>query len=226
MELRGGAVPADEFREGARSAGFGPASEPRRARASAAAAAAEPTDRELIERSRLGDRAAFGRLVERHHRALAAILRQKAGPAAPLEDLLQEVFARALAHLDGFRADAAFLTWATSIGLHLATDWRRREERRRRLVPPSDVEGDAIACPRGRDAARVAEDRDQVRRAREALDGLPDAVRAAITLRVVEEMSYDDVAARLGVPAPRVRQWVCRGLKRLRESLEVRHERE
>jgi len=221
LELRGGALPADEFRGDARTAGLGPAEVPRRAHA----ATAEPSDRELIERSRLGDRAAFGRLVERHHRALAAILRQRAGPAAPLEDLVQEVFARALAHLDGFRSDAAFLTWATSIGLHLATDWRRREERRRRLVPPADVESDAIACPRGRDAARVAEDRDQVRRAREALDGLPDAVRAAITLRVVEELSYEDVAVRLGVPVPRVRQWVCRGLRRLRESLEVPHGR-
>jgi RNA polymerase sigma factor (sigma-70 family) len=219
LDARGGALPADEFRGMSQADGLRPAA------LRAVVPAAEPSDRELLDRSRLGDRAAFGRLVERHHRAVGAILRQRAGPTAPLEDLVQEVFARALAHLDGFRNDAAFLTWATSIGLHLATDWRRKDERRRRLAPPADVESDAVPCERRLDGARVAEERDEMRRARAALDGLPDAVRAAITLRVVEEMSYEEVAARLAVPVPRARQWVCRGLKRLREQLEVRRER-
>jgi len=218
LDLRGGAVPADEFRGTGGTAGLRPAALRR-------AVASEPSDRELLERSRLGDRAAFGRLVDRHHRAVAAILRQRAGPLAPLEDLVQEVFARALVHLGTFRSDASFLTWAASIGLHLATDWRRREVRRRRLAPPSGVGGDEVPCARRLDGARLAEDRDEVLRARAALDRLPDPVRLAITLRVVEDRSYEDVAARLGVGVPRVRQWVCRGLRRLREMLEVQDER-
>jgi RNA polymerase sigma-70 factor (ECF subfamily) len=183
--------------------------------------AASASDGELLRWARLGDRAAFGRLVERHHRSLAAILRQRAGPAAPLEDLLQEVFARSLEHIGSFRSEASFLTWATSIGLHLAADWRRRDERRRRLAPPADVDGDAVPCRRAECDARAAEDRDEVRRARAALDDLPPDVRAAVTLRIVEDLDYDEIAARLGAPVPRVRQWVCRGLKRLRATLEV-----
>jgi RNA polymerase sigma-70 factor (ECF subfamily) len=138
---------------------------------------------------------------------------------------VQEVFARTLVHLGTFRDDASFLTWAAAIGLHLATDWRRREERRRRLAPPSELGADEVPSAAPVDGARLAEDRDEVRRARAALDRLPDPMRLAVTLRVVEERSYEDVAARLGVDVPRARQWVCRGLRRLRTMLEVRDER-
>lgn len=222
MDARGGAIPADGIRGEVRAAGDAPAARTASSAASAASAAWTPaSDRELLELSRRGDRAAFGRLVDRHHRALAAILRQRAGAAAPVEDLVQEVFARALAHIDGFRRDAAFLTWATSIGLHLATDWHRKDARRRRLAPASDIQGDAVPCERRLDGARLAEERDEVRRARRALDALPADVRAAVTLRIVEDRSYDEIAASLGVPVTRVRQWVSRGLRKLRSVLEV-----
>ena len=53
-------------------------------------------------------------------------------------------------------------------------------------------------------------------KARQALCDLPEQQRLAVTLRVVEELPYADIAARLDVPAQRVRTWVSRGLKRLR----------
>lgn len=193
---------------------------PARAAAAPAAHGAEPGDAALLARARAGDRAAFGVLVERHHRALAAILRPRCGRDVPMEDLLQEVFARALANVGGFRGGSAFLTWAASIGLHLATDWRRTAERRRRLAPPVDAYDAEPPCPRAGADATLAERRDSATRARRALDELPDAMRIAVTLRVVEEEDYESIAARMGAPLPRVRQWVCRGLRRLRDSLD------
>ena len=73
-------------------------------------------------------------------------------------------------------------------------------------------------------AAETAECREESVRARAALDALPEAMRIAVTLRVVEDLSYEEVAARLAAPVPRVRTWVSRGLDRLRKELEVRND--
>jgi len=187
-------------------------------------AAASPRDADfaLLDRARAGDRAAFAALVDRHHRALASLVRHRAGRRAPVEDLVQETFARALANLGGFRRKASFFTWTATIALNLATDWSRRERRRARLAPRADVEGDDVPAPAECDAAQRRED---VERARAALDALPTTIRLAVTLRIVEDLTYEETATRLGAPVPRVRTWVSRGLGRLRRTLEVRDER-
>jgi RNA polymerase sigma-70 factor (ECF subfamily) len=177
-------------------------------------------DRSLLTRAAQGEREAFGVLVERHAGTLSAILRQKAGRHVPVDDLLQEVFARTLANVGTFRGQASYVTWAASIGMNLAIDWRRKRARRERLTPRADVEHDDVAHPDGAHALETVERRDEARRARAALDALPDVQRLAITLRVVEELTYDDVAERMGVPVGRVRTWVSRGLKRLRDALD------
>lgn len=213
------ALPADEFRGFERTAeAEAPAAAPT---VSPAIASAADSDAALLLRARAGDRAAFGLLVERHHRSLAAILRSRCGPDVPMEDLLQEVFARTLANVEGFRGGASYLTWATSVGLNLAIDWVRTSHRRRRLAPTVDVDA---AEPADRRAGEAPfETRDEVERARRALDQLPEPMRIAVTLRVVEDESYEAIAARMKAPLPRVRQWVCRGLKRLRGTLEQGH---
>ena len=175
----------------------------------------------LLSLARDGDRRAFAVLVERHHVTLASLVRQRAGARAPVEDILQDTFARALTHLPGFRARSSFLTWTATIALNLTTDWIRKERRRARLAPRADVDGDAVP---GRDAGDPLERREETARARAALDTLPVTLRIAVTLRVVEELTYEEVAARLAAPVPRVRTWVSRGLSRLRRTLEVRRE--
>jgi RNA polymerase sigma-70 factor (ECF subfamily) len=175
----------------------------------------------LLARARAGDRHAFAQLVERHHVTLASLVRQRAGARAPVEDILQDTFARALTHLPGFRFRSSFLTWTATIALNLATDWIRKERRRARLAPRADVDGDDVP---GRAAADAVELSEEAALARAALETLPVSMRLAVTLRVVEDLTYEEVAARLAVPVPRVRTWVSRGLSRLRESLEVRRD--
>lgn len=182
--------------------------------------ASRAEDFALLERARDGDRAAFASLVGRHNRALASLVRQRGGPRAPVEDIVQETFARALTHLPGFRRRSSFLTWTATIALNLATDWGRKERRRARLAPRADVEQDDVAhgdaC-----AADLAQRREDAEIARAALDALPTSLRLAVTLRVVEDLSYEEVAMRLAAPVPRVRTWVSRGLERLRRKLEA-----
>ena len=191
--------------------------------ARAAVALADQPDEALLDLARGGDRAAFGVLVERHHRMLAGLIRQRLGPTGPVEDLLQDVFAKALAKLDGFEGRSAFATWAGAIAIHLATDWQRKQARRRRLAPPVDVEQDAVAAADGDLPLRAVETREEAARARAAIDGLPLSMRLAVTLRIVEDLPYETVAARLDAPVTTVRTWVSRGLRLVRNALEVPH---
>jgi len=183
---------------------------------------AADADFALLDLARGGDRAAFAVLVSRHHVALASLVRQRGGRRAPVEDVVQETFARALAHLGGFRGRASFFTWTASIALNLATDWARKERRRARLAPPADVAGDDVPGRTSATAADVAQRREDAEIARAALDALPTTLRLAVTLRIVEDLTYEEVASRLAAPVPRVRTWVSRGLGRLRKDLEVR----
>src|SRR5262245_482351 len=180
--------------------------------------ASADADFALLALARGGDRDAFARLVERHHVTLASLVRQRAGARAPVEDILQDTFARALTHLPGFRARSSFLTWTATIALNLTTDWIRKERRRARLAPRADEDADAVP---GRGGGDPLEAREEAARARTLLGTLPLPMRVAVTLRVVEDLTYEEVAARLAVPVPRVRTWVSRGLARLRRSLEV-----
>jgi RNA polymerase sigma-70 factor (ECF subfamily) len=164
--------------------------------------------------------------VLRHHVTIAALVRQRGGPRAPVEDIVQETLARALANLGGFGRRASFLTWTAAIALNLATDWARKERRRERLAPRAEVEHDDVPSAALPAASHVAELREEALRARAALDDLPPMVRLAVTMRVVEDLPYDEVAARLAAPVPRVRTWVSRGLARLRRQLEVRDVRD
>jgi len=179
----------------------------------------------LLDRARGGDRIAFASLVARHHVALASLVRQRAGRRAPVEDVVQETFARALAHLGGFRGRASFFTWTASIALNLATDWARKERRRARLAPAADVVAEDVAETASATASDIAQRREDAEIARAALDALPTTLRLAVTLRIVEDLTYEEVASRLAAPVPRVRTWVSRGLGRLRKELEADDER-
>ncbi|MHC4922473.1 MAG: RNA polymerase sigma factor [Planctomycetota bacterium] len=176
-------------------------------------------DRQLLSHARDGDRAAFGVLVDRHHRTLAAVIVQRFGYRAPVEDLVQEVFARTLQHLPRFEGRSSFLTWACSIALNLGTDWQRKEARRRRLAPMESLPAEDVAPSPDRGPGAVAAQRDEVVRARAALDKLPEPQRLAVTLRVVETRDYGEIAERLDIEPGLARTWVSRGLKRLREML-------
>ncbi len=186
-----------------------------------AAGLAELSDGRLLTLAQEGDREAFGVLVTRHHRVLAGLIRQRLGPGAPVEDLLQDVFTKALLHIGGFAGRSSFTTWAGSIALNLATDWGRKRVRRKRLTPPADVDQGAIADHASERPFRAVEEREEAGLARRAMDQLPERMRLAVTLRVVDELEYDEVAARLGAPVATARTWVSRGLKQLRRILEV-----
>jgi len=155
---------------------------------------------------------------------LAGLIRQRLGPRGPVEDLVQEVFTKALKNLERFDGRSSFATWAGTIALNLATDWRRKQARRRRLAPPSDVEQDTVPDGSASGPSRAAQLREEADLARAAIEKLPIRMRMAVTLRVIEEQPYETVAEHLDAPVTTIRTWVSRGLQQVRAALEVIHD--
>ena len=180
------------------------------------------TDAELIRAARR-DADAFGELYRRHAAAMHAWFVRRADPRTA-EDLTAETFAQAALSLRRFRdeADGSAAPWLFGIARNLLARQHERQgvetRARRRLGMPirSDDEGLDAAEERDR-AARLAGP------LHEALGELPPGQRAALELRVVDELPYGQVAAALGCSEPAARLRVMRALNSLTRFLkEVR----
>jgi RNA polymerase sigma-70 factor (ECF subfamily) len=160
----------------------------------------------LIAAARAGDRVAFGRLYRRYARMVhgIALARLRAEDA---DDIVQEVFVRALDRLDTLRDAHAFGGWLASIAKHLILDLVRR------TPPPADPADEPLAPDNQHEQL-------EARRAIAAIRALPDAYRETLMLRLVEGMTGPEIAARTGLTSGSVRVNLHRGLKMLRERLE------
>ena len=163
----------------------------------------------LVRSAQEGDRAAFGLLYERYARMVHGILLAHVS-YADAEDLVQDVFVRALQRLRELREPAAFGGWLAAIARRSATDALRK-----RKQAAGEFEAEDRARPDG-EAFEVLG----------AMQKLPKAYRETLILRLLEGMTGPEIAKRTGLTPDSVRVNLCRGMKRLREALggNLRHE--
>ncbi len=164
------------------------------------------TEAAMVRAAQAGDRAAFGSLYLQFARMIHGILLAHVSHA-DAEDLMQDVFIRALEQLSGLREPGAFGGWLASIARHAAFDHHRRI----RLV--TDLP-DSVA---GRDRADG-----EAFEVLAIIQHLPDSYRETLVLRLVEGLTGPEIAARTGLTHNSVRVNLCRGMKLLREQLEAK----
>ena len=95
--------------------------------AAPAVLAADATDSEIIARVRAGARADFEVLVRRHNQRLFRAARAIMKSDTEAEDVLQQAWLDIYRHLDQFRGDSQFTTWATRITVHAALAHARKQ---------------------------------------------------------------------------------------------------
>ncbi|MCS7022326.1 MAG: sigma-70 family RNA polymerase sigma factor [Gemmataceae bacterium] len=140
-----------------------------------------------IRAAQAGDRTAFAQLVERYWERLYRWLYQLTQDRHAAEDLTQETFLKALAGLNSFRLGSNFRAWLFRIGHNNFVN-RKRGERHRAGPLPEEVGWS------GNTAELTAEQREWLERVQEAVARLPLDFRAALLLRVYEELSFREVA--------------------------------
>jgi RNA polymerase sigma-70 factor (ECF subfamily) len=166
----------------------------------------------------------FARIMRSHNQRLFRTARAILRDDAEAEDALQEAYLQAYRALPGFRGDAALSTWLVRIVANEALGRLRKRARRAQVIPfgaeagqnPEDaVMDESNDAQPERTAARA-----QARRLIETrIDALPDSFRAVFVLRALEELTVEETAAALGIPAPTVRTRYFRARALLREAL-------
>jgi RNA polymerase sigma-70 factor (ECF subfamily) len=178
------------------------------------------TEQALIRRARSGDRGAFDALVRSHFTHVYAFLHRMIRSHEDAEDLAQECFVRAWRSLPHYREQSAFSTWLLRIARHLAHDHHRAGGRRPRIAPfeQAGEQAKAHAQP-GSSPADALQRREVVREIADALQRLPERLRAAIVLRTIEGREYDEVAEILGVKPATARMLVMQARRALAQRL-------
>ena len=184
------------------------------------------SDAVLVDFARQGEEAAMRVIIQRHNRRLYRTARAILRDDSEAEDVVQEVYLRAFAALDGFRGEASLSTWLTRIALNEALG------RLRRRRPTSGLEAvDAAAGRNGADlivfpgvqppASPESEmARGQIRLLLErAIDELPESFRVVFILRDIEEMSIEQTALHLSLKPETVKTRLHRARRLIRAAL-------
>jgi len=176
---------------------------------------------DLVRAAQGGDHAAFTEIVRHFQRPIYRVAYALTRNAADADDLAQETFVRAYQAIGRFRVGEPLHPWLARIAVNLAYSLHRRRRRR----PETSIEPLVEA---GRqwagddDPAERAAEAEQHRRLAEAFAGLSHEHQAVLALRVVEDLSYDDIAHALGVPTGTVMSRLSRARAELRARLRAR----
>lgn len=170
-----------------------------------------------VARAMRGDRIAFAKLWEENAPALQGILRsmvdrQEAG------DLLQEVALRAWRGVAEIREPGSFSPWLHTIARNVGRGWLAARPESSGVNLNEAVDED-LATDRGGPGERSG--------AGEIIDAigrLPSAYREPLTLRLVHELTGPEISRRTGLTPGSVRVNLCRGMKMLRDRLDMNDE--
>jgi RNA polymerase sigma-70 factor (ECF subfamily) len=183
------------------------------------------TDEEVVARVRSGETALFEVLMRRNnqrlYRAVRAVLRDE----TETEDVMQQAYLQAFAHLDQFTAAARFSTWLLRIGVNEALG--RLRQRRRHLESLDDREEEDNLEPLPVEARMPtpedhAADRELAALLERIVDDLPGTYREVFMLRLVEGLDTAETAAVLELGEEAVKQRLHRARGLVQQLIEQR----
>jgi RNA polymerase sigma-70 factor (ECF subfamily) len=197
---------------------------------SADSAAAQPlTPDSLIEQCLAGDQRAWEQVVRQNWRKVFNVAYKFVGKHDEAEDLTQDIFLKIFRALSTFDRRANFQTWIISISRNLCIDHYRSVRKERQTIARDVDSNDLQPATSERGPYQVAEHLDLRAQLRQALETLPVTLRTAVVLRDLQELSYQEIADRLGLPEGTVKSRINRGrielahqLKRLLEKQPVK----
>lgn len=194
----------------------------------------ELSDRELVAALKRGDEEVFAELVDEYSPGLLRVARAYVRDQAVAEEVVQDTWIGVLRGIDRFEGRSSLKTWIYRILMNTATTRGRREAR---SIPFSaaaaadqeSVDPDRFLASGGwrigpsewalpEDELVAGETHDEILA---AIETLPDAQRAVITMRDVEGMTADEVAEALGISAGNERVLLHRARSKVRHAIEA-----
>jgi RNA polymerase sigma-70 factor (ECF subfamily) len=171
-------------------------------------------DQRVVQAVLHGEREAFGELVGRYQRMIAAVAWRYGTERNEVEDVVSEVFLKVYCNLHRYRPEHAFATWLYRLAANHVLDHGRRARR----APARAEIPDGLADPAPRPEER-AERRERACAVRRALTEVTPRYREALFLVYVEGLKVEETARLLGLPTGTVKTRLLRGRAALRRIL-------
>ena len=178
----------------------------------------------LIEGLREGAPEAYERLIETYQQPVYNLVYRLMDDPLDTPDVVQEVFLKVFRNIGSFRGNSSLKTWIYRISYNEAYNHRRWFTRHKKQEVGFDKEDDGLGMrgslpDRGRSAFDLVSDLETHALVEEALTGLNPAFRAAVVLRDIEDLSYEEIAEVLQVSLGTVKSRILRGREALKRAL-------
>lgn len=189
---------------------------------------AELEDHRLISALQAGDGAAYEQLIERFQTPVYNLAYRLLNDPSDASDVSQEVFIKIFRNVGHFRGESSLRTWVYRIAVnesHNRRRWLFRHRRGETGIEDSFEESESREKPL-MDSGQTPFDFTMNREAQvlleDALASINPVFRAALVLREVEDMSYEQIAEILEVSIGTVKSRIVRGREALRRNLATR----
>ncbi|MDO6564455.1 RNA polymerase sigma factor RpoE [Amphritea sp. 1_MG-2023] len=180
-------------------------------------------DQKLVKRVQEGDKTAFDLLVKKYQHKIIGLIGRYVYDHHEAMDVSQEAFIKAYRALPNFRGDSAFYTWLYRIAINTAKNHLVAKGRR---PPDMDIDADDAQHLEGDSGLKDIETpenslyRDELARVvKNAMDKLPQDLRAALSLREFDGLSYEDIAQIMDCPVGTVRSRIFRAREAIDKEL-------
>lgn len=180
-------------------------------------------DANWVKKAQKGDSTAFEQLVLAHQNQIYRLCFRMLGNAEDAADMTQETFLKAWRNLDRFQGDAAFSTWLYRLASNCCLDFLRSQKRRPTVsMTAEDDDGEEQTIEVADDSATpeeellLKEERSEIARAMASLD---EEQRQILSLRVVNDLSYTEIAEILDIKEGTVKSRLARARENLRKKL-------
>jgi RNA polymerase sigma-70 factor (ECF subfamily) len=189
------------------------------------APAAHEEDSALVAGLRAGDECAYEILIQRFQQPVYNLISRLVDDPGDAADVAQEVFLKVFRKVNGFRSESSLKTWVYRIAVNEARNQRRWFIRHRGKEIGLDPAESATQGPRdwlcdpGRSPYQTALDRETHALIESALSKVSPNYRAAVVLREVEGLSYEEISEILEVSLGTVKSRILRGRESLRKHL-------
>jgi RNA polymerase sigma-70 factor (ECF subfamily) len=181
-------------------------------------------DKDSLNRLRSGEAQAFRELVETYRDKVISTCFRFLGNREDAEETALDVFMEVHRSLSSFREEAELSTWIFRIAVTKSLDLLRKKKRKKRFdalrgarAPAVEMEG--LPAPEGADPERALEIEARSRILQEAIDGLHENQKVAITLSRIEGLESKKITEILGTTTPAVDALIHRAKKNLRKKL-------
>lgn len=180
------------------------------------------SDEQLVASIRSGQTTLFEELMRRYNQRVYRVARAIIRNETEVEDVMQQAYLNAFAHLQQFAGRAKFSTWLTRIVIHEALSRRRRTQRTDQFS--TDSEGDAMPHTQSPvlSPERQAYAAELKRLVEDSVDALPEAYRVVFMLREIEGLSTSETAEGLDLGEEAVKTRLHRARALMRRELYAR----